>query len=61
MNISQKCNCCIHEEVCSITNKYYEYRTSIVNVANSYGDDFEVSIKCKHCKPKSTKLDKLLD
>ena len=44
-----------------MVDKYQEYRKAIVNVTNSYGDDFEVSIKCKHCKPKSTKLDKILE
>ena len=56
MNISQKCNCCMHEEVCAKSSKYKEYCQAMVNVSNSYGSDFEVSIKCKYFKPKSATL-----
>lgn len=54
MNISQKCNCCTHEEVCAKSSKYKEYCTAMVNVSKSYGNDFEVSIKCKYFTTKSS-------
>ena len=56
MNISQKCNCCMHEEVCAKSSKYKEYCKAIVNAGSGFCGDFEVSIKCKHFKPKSATL-----
>lgn len=54
MNLIQKCNCCTHEEVCVKSSKYKEYCKAMVNVSNSYGNDFEVSVKCKHFTAKSS-------
>ena len=56
MNTSQKCNCCMHEEVCAKSSKYKEYCKEMVTVSNSYDSDFEVNIKCKHFKQKSETL-----
>lgn len=56
MNISQKCNCCMHEEVCAKSSKYKEYCKAIVNASSSYSNDFEVNIKCKHFTTKSYTL-----
>lgn len=49
MNISQKCNCCMHEEVCSNTDMYKKACENIVNSFTCKGL-VSVSITCKHFK-----------
>lgn len=49
MNISQKCNCCSHEKVCSFCKEYNSICEKIVSLCKSEDvNTVEVSIKCKH-------------
>ena len=52
MNTSQKCNCCVKENVC----KYkVEYEHDCRNLVSSIvGKTTEISVKCKEFMPKST-------
>lgn len=45
MNISQKCNCCIKEDVCRYKEQYVSNCESIKRATSAIT---EVSIKCKH-------------
>ena len=43
MNLIQKCNCCIKEDVCNIKEKYEQRVEEIKKYTDT---DVEVSIKC---------------
>lgn len=45
MNISQKCNCCIKEDVCRYKERY---KSDCENIKRETSDITEVSIKCKY-------------
>ena len=49
MTISQKCNCCTHEAICSKKVQYESACKEISNaVAYAERDLLKVSIKCSH-------------
>ena len=48
MVISQKCNCCMHENVCAKSDKYKQSCIEVSNCIDSYRADIDVSIKCAH-------------
>lgn len=55
MIIAQKCNCCIHEEICTKSELYKVACRQIVhNIPTSMVDMLSVSVSCKHFYPKET-------
>ncbi|MBO5019056.1 MAG: hypothetical protein J6D52_00170 [Clostridia bacterium] len=48
MTISQKCNCCMHEEVCSKRNVYSDGCKNIAEAVKHLGCEFDIHIKCPH-------------
>lgn len=52
MNISQKCSCCIKENVCKYSVDYQFDCSSLKN--NIKGSTTELSIKCSEFYPKQT-------
>lgn len=60
--MTQKCNCCIHEEVCIKSEAYkYACRHIMHNVPNDIANMISGNIKCKHFQPKSTTIRKCGD
>lgn len=58
MVISQKCNCCMHEEICSKSDSYKLACKSIKdNIGYFENGLIDVNIKCNHFVPKSRKQD----
>lgn len=54
MNLSQKCNCCIHENVCSKKSQYNSACNRISNAVDYTEKDLViVDIKCNHFAPHS--------
>ena len=55
MIITQKCNCCIHEEICTKSELYkVACRQISHNIPNTIKDILSVSVSCKHFYPKET-------
>lgn len=48
MVISQKCNCCMHEKVCSKKDIYTGGSKDIAEISKHYGCEFDIHIKCPH-------------
>lgn len=46
MTISQKCNCCMHEKVCSKRDIYTDGCHNIAETAKRFGCEFDIHIKC---------------
>ena len=60
MILSQKCNCCAHEEICSKKESYKEVCYRISNaVSCSEKDLIAVDVKCNHFATKHRKQDSI--
>ena len=71
MNLSVKCNCCVHEPVCKYKEVYQNGIEAILNATISYKSEYgemgllkvkecphiEVNIKCPHMVTQTTKQD----
>ena len=54
MVLTQKCNCCVHEEVCRKKDAYKTACKQVVhNIPTHIVDAMSVSVSCKHFQPKS--------
>ena len=54
MNLSTKCNTCLHKEVCNKKETYEAYRNRMINVTEDVMFDsyhFSISIKCGYHEP----------
>lgn len=52
MNMSQKCNCCVHEAVCENKTKYQAVLEILREVLNDNRGVAECEVKCPHFMPK---------
>lgn len=53
MIIIQKCNCCIHEDICTKSESYQITCRQIGhNIPTTIKDMLSVSVSCKHFYPK---------
>lgn len=48
MTISQKCNCCMHEKICSQRDTYIDGCGIIAGSVKHFGCEIDVHIKCPH-------------
>lgn len=48
MVISQKCNCCMHEKICSQRDTYKDGCDDIIGSVKHFGCEINVHIKCPH-------------
>ena len=48
MTISQKCNCCMHEKICSQRDTYTDACKLLADTSKHYGCEIDIHIKCPH-------------
>lgn len=48
MTISQKCNCCMHEAVCSQRDTYTAACKVLTDTSKHWGCEIDIHIKCPH-------------
>lgn len=53
MVISQKCNCCMHESICSQRDTYSGACDNLREITKHYGCELDIHIKCPHFLAKS--------
>lgn len=60
MMLSQKCNCCAHEEVCSKKESYKEICKKISDTISYSGKNLiTVNVKCNYFATKNRKQDSI--